>query len=302
MFVQKILTDYSHYGPLHGQGLVNHLPMAQVALWKMGATEERLQAYSEAYIKRWQITPAPVGPKKITQLDDALGDELEYCNYVVYFKKVLKTQGIESLLKETLNPLSKGMASGLFHGLIRTAYALESGSLEEVTRGLSLYASVYHETRFEGKMIQAHDFKEALYTYHQQEGQHFYMEGTIEQKEQALAETLSQLYLSTGHFIVLHMITGFHALMVLKKYYREFDNVLDRYTVCVQRAIRRLPKDMYKKIVLSQAEYEWAALKQEAIEAEDAHTIKFIYTCDELNKRFPSPVFLKNANIKLQLG
>lgn len=302
MFVQKILTDYSHYGPLHGQGLVNHLPMAQVALWKMGATEERLQAYSEAYVKRWQIKPAIVGPIKITKLDDALGDEDEYCNYVVYFKKILKTHGLDSLLKETLNPLSKGMASGLFHGLIRTAYGLESGSPEEVTRGLSLYASVYHETRFGEKTIQTSDFKEALYAYHQEESDHFYMVGTIEEKEEALAETLSQLYLSTGNFIVLHMVTGFHALMVLKKYYRDFDDVLDRYTVCVQRAIRRLPKDMYKKIVLTRPEYDWDSLKKEAIEAEDAHTIKFIYTCDELNKLFPSPVFLKNANIKLQLG
>lgn len=302
MFVQKILTDYSHYGPLHGQKLVNHLPMAQIALWKMGATEEDIQAYSEAYIKRWHITPAKVGPTKITNLEDALGDENEYCNYVIYFKKVLKTQGLESLLKESLNQLSKGMASGLFHGLIRTAYGLESGSPEEVTRGLSLYAAVYRETRFADKTIEPSEFKEALYAYHQADGDHFYMVGTIEEKEQALIESLSQLYLSTGNFVVLHMITGFHALMVLKKYYSEFDQVLDRYTVCVQRAIRRLPKDMYKKIVLTRPEYDWNHIKKEALEAEDAHTIKFIYTCDQLNKLFPSSVFLKNANIKLQLG
>jgi len=300
--IQQLLTDYSHLGPLHGKQLVNHLPMAQVALWKMGADEKSIRTYSEEYISRWQIKPAIVSTHKITSIGDAIGETEAYCAYVIYFKKLLKTEGVDSMLRKGLNYLSKGLASGLFHGLIRIAYGLESGHMDEVCRGLALYASIYHETRFAEKTILPEDLQAGLYAYHLDPEAHFYMSGTIEEKEKALALTLSELYLSTGNFIVLHTITGFHALKILSKYYEDYGQVLDRYTVCVQRALRRLPKDMYKKIVLTEANHNWTSLQKEAIQEKDAHTIKFVYTCMELNKWFESEVFLKNANIKLQLG
>lgn len=302
MDIHSTIADYGHFGPLHGQKLVNHLPMAQIALWKMGAKEEDIKDYSENYVERWKIKPAPVTSQKILTIEDALGQEEAYCSYVMYFKNKVRTEGLEKTLKDALNLLSKGMASGLFHGLIRIAYALEADSVDEICRGLALYAVIYHETVFAEKTIEAEDLSAALFSYHQNGDEHFYMSGSVEEKEKALAETLSQLYLSTGNFIVLHTITGFHALMVLKNYYDDFDDVLNRYTVCVQRALRRLPKDMYIKIALTDALRDWSLIQEKANESPDAHTIKFVYTCHELSKIFDSDVYMTNANIKLQRG
>lgn len=300
--IHSQLADYGHYGPLHGDGLINHLPMAQIALWKMGATEEHIKNYSQNYLDQWKIRPTPVLSQKILKLEDALGKEDYYSSYVMYFKHKIRTDGIEKTLKESLDILSKGMASGLFHGLIRIAYGLEADSVDEICRGLALYAVIYHETIFAEKTVESKELPAALFSYHQNDDAHFYMSGTIEEKEVALAETLSQMYLSTGNFIVLHTITGFHALMVLKHHYSDFDDVLNRYTVCVQRAIRRLPKQIYIKIALTDALHDWDRLHEKAIESTDAHTIKFVYTCHELNKLFESRVYLTNANIKLQHG
>lgn len=300
--IHSILADYGHYGPLHGARLTNHLPMAQIALWKMGATEDYIKSYSQNYLAKWKIRPVPISAQKIVKLEDALGKEESYCLYVIFFKQKIYKDGVEKTLKESLDLLSKGLASGLFHGLIRIAYGLEADSVDEICRGLAFYASIYHETNFSEKTVAPQDLPAALFSYHQNDDEEFYMSGTIEEKEAALAETLSQMYLSTGNFIVLHTITGFHALMVLKHHYSDFDDVLNRYTVCVQRAIRKLPKQIYIKIALTDALHDWNKLHEHAIESIDAHTIKFVYTCHELDKLFESRVFLTNANIKLQHG
>lgn len=151
MDIHSTIADYGHFGPLHGQKLVNHLPMAQIALWKMGANEELIKAYSENYVEHWKIKPAPVSSQKILAIEDALGQEEAYCSYVMFFKHKVRTEGLEKTLKDALNLFSKGMASGLFHGLIRIAYALEADSVDDICRGLALYAIIYHETVFAEK-------------------------------------------------------------------------------------------------------------------------------------------------------
>lgn len=300
--IQKILTEYSHLGPFHSEKLINHLAMAQVALWKMNYDEQYINEFSKMYISRWHIQPATVSDQKIKDIQDALGELDAYCNYVLYFRKIMQDTDYETMLRRSLNVLTKGLASGLFHGIIRTAYAVESGNVDEVCRALALYASIYHESRFAEKVVDPSKLKEALYNYHQTDGENFYMSGSIEEKEKALVDALSDLYLSTGNFFVLHTITGFHALRVLKPHFDNCEEVLDRFTVCAQRAIRRIPKDGYKKIMLTNPSYEWRDLFEMAAQSEDAHTIKFVYTCSELEKQFGLDTFIKDANIKVQLG
>lgn len=300
MNIKEIINNYGIYSPEYGGGLTNHLPMAQFALYKMGASEDRIINHSNEYIEGKGIKRAIKYDFIINDISDELGDEKAYLNYVDYYRNQLRDNGMHKTVRNVLNELSGGLASGLFHGIIRVSYALESGNEEELCRALAFYSSIYKEIRFADRTInKAVLNEELLKIIIDNSDDNFYLEGELEEKEIALLESLTELYFSTGSFIVLHGITGFHALMNLKEYYDDFNEVFDRFTVCVQRALLRVTVDLFTKVIVENKHDSWNELFALACSVNDPHTIKLVYSCNELSKIFNIDKLMDIANIKL---
>src|SRR5256885_38581 len=98
---RDLLIDAQRYGATYGGGMFNHLPMSLLALDRLGADEARLRAFTALYAKRLR-------PKSESETKSA---------------ETLRGRRIDDVVPD----LSAGVASQAFHGLIRVAYAVDSG-------------------------------------------------------------------------------------------------------------------------------------------------------------------------------
>src|SRR5436305_14270079 len=92
----ELLADGRRFSATFGGGLFNHLPMALVALDRLGADETRLRAFFTSYA---------------THLNPKSDAEIE-------LTETMRGQGAADVVPQ----LSAGVASQAFHGLIRVAY------------------------------------------------------------------------------------------------------------------------------------------------------------------------------------
>lgn len=119
MPLSAVLDDVRHrFAPEYGAGLTNHLPMAAIALDRLGAGEPRLRAFVEHHAK--DLEPARSWPRA-----DALAAEL-------------RARGVDVVVRERLGLHLAGLAGAAFHGVIRLAYATLAGpNLDEMAAALA---------------------------------------------------------------------------------------------------------------------------------------------------------------------
>lgn len=300
MDIKNIINNYGYLGHMHGNGLVNHLPMSQFSLYKLGATEKQIIDCTESNIEKWGLKPAEDLPYKIEKIEDALGLTYTFSAFNKFFSDETSKKGVDKVIKESLNKMSKGLGTGLFHGIIRVAYGVESNNIEEICRGLSLYSSLYYEADFAEKSVPISSLTDELSNFMANKKNDFYLEGSPDDKEVALFKALYDLYLVTGSFYVLHSITGLHALVILKEYYDDYNNVLDRYTVCVLNVLLRVRAKEIKDTTLDHKDHSWEEIFSLGTTVNDVHTHKFIYTSYCLSKLYNLSNFRNAANVKLQ--
>lgn len=118
MSVTDVLDDMRRrFAPSYGDGLTNHLPMAAVALAHLGASEERIRALVETLAPR--LEPARPWPAAEA------------------FALVMQQRGVDVVLRERLKRDLVGLAGGAFHGAIRLAYATMTKDVKEIAHGLA---------------------------------------------------------------------------------------------------------------------------------------------------------------------
>ena len=295
MNIKKTINSYALYSPEYGGGLTNHLPMVQFALYRMGASKSRIIKYSNEYLLEKGIKKAEKSDVNINSIEDELCVEKSYLNYVDYYKNKADFEGIDPIIAGVLNKLYGGLSSALFHGIIRVSYSLQSQNEDEIYRALAYYSSVYEAVPFTRRKIDIailNDEIQNILTH--KSSDYFYLKGEI-----ALLESLVELYIRSGSFVVLHCITGYHALMNLKEYYDDFNEVFDRFTVCVQKTLLRVTLDSFKKVSITRKHESWEEILNIACSVNHSHTIKFIYSCFELSKQFNISQLIDIVNIKL---
>ncbi|HEV2721639.1 MAG TPA: hypothetical protein VG323_16590, partial [Thermoanaerobaculia bacterium] len=205
---RELLLDAQRFSARLDVGFFNHLPMALVALDRLGGDEARLRAFT-----------------------------------AVYSKHALPKTDEEIALRETFRdgripPLGAGVESQAFHCSIRLAYAVDSGVAEEIPDALSAwewrtgtlacppapegagksacpprsFAEIAADDRFpriiDGRSISGRIAKVmALPAFSD------YVVADADLPDLAL--TSAKIYASTGDFTALHMLTGCHAMRVL---------------------------------------------------------------------------------------
>ncbi len=263
--LQAMLVEGVSFDPLYPHRsfgmLTDHLPMVLTALHALGASAAQLQTFRDAYSQRLipQRSGAAVRAHAAVTDDDwpaALGRHAALPAFSALFERALAAQGREVVLQRWLPRLVDALAVDALHPLIRVAAALHHNTDVELAAGLAYWCSDYQHipevvaNRLEANAAQlftrvrqhpvlsAGPFKASgstgfgarltalagLPVFNEMSG---WRPQSVDLSQ--LARESARIYLGTGNFFALHMVTGSHALRVLLPYLGEPTQVLDRW-------------------------------------------------------------------------
>jgi Questin oxidase-like len=301
--LQRLLDDGSRFDCEYGNTLSNHLPMALVALARLGADDSRLDAFAAGYVKRRSLRPAPAREAWNPGLawTPRLGQPAAWTVYRDLFAQWLVHDGAAEMLSQTLPALMPGCAASAFHGLIRTAYGLQTGHAAEIADGLAYWAATHQRLG---------DWPESLSTTTTDDPIHLLRSmaagasraGLISQRmadaardgkvntiaarlvidedtSRKLTRAAALAYAESGDFTALHLVTACHAMRIVA-------GLVDANE---QTTCWRWFWQAYAHGVVAAAlkpspgpeAWAWPAVIKAAIDSEDEHVIKLVDSCRE---------------------
>ena len=313
--LKQLLVEARRYHPSCRGGLCNHLPMALIALDRMGATPARLEVHAKANLSGME--PAPVPGTAIHQGNwrERLGEEAAYADYLGFFRREIARTGARGALRAALPALAPGVSAAAFHPLIRTAFGLIADDGEEIAVGLAYWASRYlplpHSADAAGDALIPHASDPVALLRLLQERTEFAFpadaDNLIDREMASAAEnssypaivasldvdelTLDRLRQAAAHlffaaddFNSLHAVTGLHAASLLA------DLTIDRraYAREVWRALLALYLSLDRPALpdaetLAEATARdlpgWDTILPAAVASDDEHVIKLVYAC-----------------------
>ncbi len=308
--LHALLDQGAAFDPVYGHELANHLPMALIALDRLGASGDRLEAYAAHYAKRRRLRPAraaaswPAGEAWASRL----GQPGAWPMYRDLFTQWLQHEPASVVLTQTLPALMPGCAAASFHGVIRTAYGLQANHIGEVAEGLAYWASTHQrlgewptsvvaDTRDPVELLRelhAVDSRAGLIVTRMVDAAR---DGRVNQvaarlviddhTPQRLARAAAFAYIETGNFTALHLVTGCHAMRV----------IADAAPHIEATAALRWFWQAYAHGVVAAAlrpkpapePWPWPRLIDAAIADEDEHVIKLVESCREHERAIGTP-------------
>ncbi|GCL65254.1 questin oxidase family protein [Pseudaquabacterium pictum] len=295
MSLAQLLDAGAGFAPEFGDGLSNHLPMALVALKRLGAGDARLQAFADGYATRLQPAPPsrpwPAGDPWTSRL----GDPAAWPAYRSLFAEWLANEGSAAVLEQVLPMLMPGCGAAAFHGLIRTAYALQAGHAGELADGLACWAARHlplgplparagrqadplpllrrlpalpsdHPLIFQ--RMQAAAASPALQAV---VAGLAVDAGTL----QRLARLGAQAHAGSGNFTALHLVTSAHAMRVLLPFADDPLPALRWYWQAWVAAVAAAGLQALPPVPLQ----PWRAIVAAALASDDDHLIKLVDSC-----------------------
>lgn len=307
------------HAPEYDHGLSNHLPMLLHALQQLGATPARLGDYAAGYAQRLARRGPTLAPALRPDWPALRGRPEAFEPLAAHFSAALARQGREATLAQALPLLMPGAGAGAFHGLIRTAHALEAGHDGELAAGLAYWAAAWLPLRAPGAPWPAMDralpgWLAAL--------QAVAIDGPLPQPRivlrlqavaaapgfdaaaaslqvdpstlRTLAGHLAALYAATGNFTVLHALTACRALAVLMPLLAGPEartQAMREFALALGAALHasRLTRFDAADHPPPPTAWAWTALRAAAIASRDDHAAKLVHACVQLGQRWPAP-------------
>ena len=297
---------------------INHLPMAQLALYRMTGDLDRVETYSAYFANHFSVDPLQSNSPAVDSIDACIGQHDLYESCLDLVNEAMASQGVEQTVKQTLKAYPLGISSGVFHALIRLGYAVdgyrvEPESLDEVARALAYYLTAYREAKTFSRQVDGAVFSEemnnladsapiqriiqsisslgqrlkALYGSDEYLRMGFVVKGDEGDKARGLLDHLIPLFNRTHDIVVLHCITGLHAAFMLKEHFLDFEHALDILTTCITTHIlAAMPRDRFDRVYDAKAD-SWDTLLREGAASKDVHTLKLTYSCHQLYQVCP---------------
>jgi hypothetical protein len=294
------------YDAEYGAGLSNHLPMALVALVRLGATGERLATFRARYAHRLHAAP-PMQPWSAGDPWRApLGDPHAWPCYRTLFRQWIADEGAPHMLPQVLPALMQGVGAAAFHGAIRCAYALAANHADELADGLAYWACRWFECGAPTGAGTERDPARLVATLAldlpgqplisqamaaaaadprlQQTLARLHVDGSTLAR---LAQLAAERHAAHGDFTTLHLVTSAHAMSVLLPW---LDDDAARGVALAHYAgawlaawatLRRAEAAPAATVVLP-----WDEIVARAIESDDEHCIKLVDSCRELEATF----------------
>lgn len=313
-YTGKFIDDSPVYG---GSQLTNHLPMALYVLKEMGASEERILEFAVHYRNRHQISSGdPISDSIPEQLQP--GSHKQYYNYRNYFKKRIDQQGVDSIITEALYNLLPGISGGAFHGIIRLAYAVDSGDVGEIINALAYWSDTFQPIKVNpmGVTEDIHSLFNHLLAHqyfrnNPPQGENIFEKMKIvtdheifresafhliysPENERQVAQKIGVFYLQSKHFTLLHGITAFDALMRLKPWIEQYETAFNHYILALQGAYFSTGAIMFQNHDQNNLLIPWETIFQRVIQSDDVHHLKLVASCFHLKGY--DPVFQEIAS------
>jgi hypothetical protein len=318
---RELLQQSRHYAPLYGNRLANHLPMALLALDRLGADADTMRRFSTAYARRLLPTvPAASG----IDPHDYLGSAGDYPRFVRFFQDRIREAGVEAVLRDWVPVLMPGLAASAFHAMIRLAYAIEGGLADEISPALAFWASEYATLPLslepgEGSLdeiaerlrarVAGHVFKPGIIIDKMCEIAWDPALGGAVQPMAAppladIARFALQAYARREDFTLLHIVTGCHAFRIVQRYAGD-QPLAVRYlwqaALAAWLTIVAAPPGQAGKGEGRPAPGA-EAIAARAVLSSDDHVIKFCYSALCEYREYGDPGYLMAAGRKLALA
>jgi hypothetical protein len=321
----ELLDDELAFDATTTTHLSNHLPMALVALDRLGANPERLREFAARYQSRLVPVELHEGIETFEQWRAAIGRRGTYGAMRTYFERATSDDGTEEVLRRHLPALVDGLGGAAFHGVIRLAYALETQSLRRIAAGLAYTSAVHQPLGERGraapitsdpaealrKVASLRDLATTPRSGNIAESMssvaaHEQFDGVVDWLEvgpdtpSRLTAAAVALYATTDDFTALHGVTGSHAISTLAPYVDDTDALVSHWFQALAAAyvtIGAPPLDEPTAAVEPwlAAPASWVTVSAAAINSTDEHVIKLVYTARELDGRSSDPLLLACA-------
>ncbi len=313
--------------------LANHLELCLVALQRLGGSESRLREFFDFYRRKKGLMPVAMSPAAVAGAEwrAHLGDRAYEAAYREFFAAETDRLGFEGVQRVYLPQLLVGLPASAFHAMIRLAFANLIADRNEVVAALAYWAVSFLDL---GPLPAAPGFTAepavalerirsdpALRIEHK--GSSLWRRMLVMSRESAFApvpgwldvgpDTLARfaraglaLFAVSNEFTALHMVTATHALRVLlpliadptfalRKLWQAVAAVYGRAGFAPVPAADRL--EPLRRIPTP----DWPAIFAAAVDAEDEHDAKFVFSAVEEHKIYGDPLYRYAAALRVGL-
>jgi len=311
---RSLIGDSRRFSTTYGAGFFNHLPMALLALERLGGDDARLRQFAAFYEKRLRLQ-APGEPLPNEDWREALGQRRYESALAAKFEEDRRRYGTPALLRDIIPDLTSGLASEAFHGAIRTAYAVDSGDDVDVAgalaawvTGFSEFAGPSGEKRFtsaadafaaiaaddrfaepiEGRSIDGRLAKvNALTVFgdYRASIEHVVLSD--------LALIAARIFIATGDFAALHLVTACHAVRILDSFLAP--SALDVLANAMLAAYVVIGRPPLATAIID----DDAGLALRASKSDDDHDLKLVYCCLQEEAHYKSGLHRTAAAARL---
>jgi questin oxidase-like protein len=326
--LERLLDDSARFD-LSSRGTADHLPMALVALSRMGAAEERLVEYFRWWEEN-RALPRRDSGRQIDRRDwkQYTGDPRMFDALWDTFRRWSTDRGSAEVISAVFPELSGGVAAVAFHGLIRLAYGIESDHAGEIAAGLAAICSRYVDLGLQvGEALPTASVESAFARIADALcGAVFPGDSIIGWMRAAAAdprltaalscptitptllEDLAQvsiaLYWQTSDFTVLHMVTTVHAARVLFGRFPQLasDDAIRALWASSCAAYAAAGAPLLARVALPSEVPPWHKIFADAVISNDAHVIKMAYTCHCESAQYGNPLYQAAAARLVAIG
>ncbi len=329
--IQNKVNGYQNLAPEYGDlDLTNHLPMAQFALFRTGASDADLNRFTNHYIDLHSLRAAEAATGVNLQEENwrnYLGERKYFPDFRLFFATQLKKLGRNKFLNVYFNSLVNGISSAAFHSLIRLSYGVDSENDEEILSGMAYLAAAHLELH--GPLPNVSTAASSLHEQMNYVSEELSsgrlvlpdLEGIIFQKMNAVSQpevlaSLSEklaitsgtrlgdfadlalnLYLSTKDFTTLHTVTSCHASRIMMPYVDDETLYLKYFHQAFLAAYLTIgaPRIAIHETSLQPDKKLIDEIKAATHKASDDHDIKLTYTALEEHRAYQRNLYLRAA-------
>ncbi len=314
--------------------LANHLPMVLVALHRMGASDERLEAYCQIYHEQNGLVPISERTAKVTRDNwrEFIGQREREGGYRAFFAGEVARLGATPAAVHYLPELIPGTAASALHAFMRMAYATLTDSDEETGVALAYWAATYLPLgASHGRAATTDDPAEVLAfmygpaTFRQVETErdllwHFMRAIALKPEFAPVVDLMAigtdthdrvarcslALYAATLDFCALHAVTGTHWLRLIAPRTPDRATPLRYFWQAIASLVPKigfptLPSadqlEAWRRMPLP----DWPEIFCEAIIHDDEHDLSLSFSAGEEFKRYGDPLYQYAAAKRLNL-
>ena len=314
--------------------LANHLPMVLVALNRMGASDDRLEAYAHVYHEQHGLVPVPEAVGEITgdTWREFLGQREREGDYRAFFAGEVARLGATRAATVYLPQLIPGIAASAMHAFMRMAYATLIDSDDETGVALAYWAATYLSLgASRAGAPSTDDPAEVLaYMYGPETFRHVETERDLlwhfmraialkpefapvvdmlaigPETHDRVARCSLALYASTLDFCALHALTGTHWLRLIGPRTPDSATPLRHFWQAIAALVPKIgfpslpAKDQleaWRRMRLP----DWPEIYREAITHDDEHDLSLSFSASEEFKRYGDPLYKYAAAKRLNL-